>query len=312
MVAEGAVSRPRPLRIGLVGCGRWGRFVLRDLVTLGCHVPVVARSAESRRNAQAGGADLVVDSIEALPVVDGVVVAAPTRPRTAVITALLARQIPIFTEKPLAATVEEAEQLARAGVGRLFVMEKWRYHPGVMEMARINRSAEFGAVRGVRTARLSWGIDHPDVDAVWTLLPHDIAIVDEILDGIPQPQWAVGEILGGEPAALLGGLGQAPWAVVEVSAVSDVRKREVRLCCEQATVVLAEDDHLAIISAHQTGAPPTKERRNLATELPLMAELREFVGHVDGGPAPRVPASRGVEVVRAAAKLRELAGFDGA
>jgi Trk K+ transport system NAD-binding subunit len=34
--------------VGLVGCGRWGRHILRDLVALGCEVHVVARSEESR------------------------------------------------------------------------------------------------------------------------------------------------------------------------------------------------------------------------------------------------------------------------
>ena len=35
--------------VGLVGCGNWGRHILRDLVSLGCEVPVVARSPESVR-----------------------------------------------------------------------------------------------------------------------------------------------------------------------------------------------------------------------------------------------------------------------
>lgn len=53
--------------IGLVGCGHWGRHILRDLVTLGRRVTVVARSAESRKRASEGGAAAIVEGVEALP-----------------------------------------------------------------------------------------------------------------------------------------------------------------------------------------------------------------------------------------------------
>lgn len=57
--------------IGLVGCGRWGKFILRDLVTLGCNVVVVARSERSRVNAHECGAASIVRSLDELPAVAG-------------------------------------------------------------------------------------------------------------------------------------------------------------------------------------------------------------------------------------------------
>jgi predicted dehydrogenase len=298
--------------IGLVGCGRWGRNILRDLVVLGCEVSVVARSAESREAAESGGAARILGDVCELPTIDGVVVAAPTPQRPAILRALLARDIPLFTEKPLATSVSEAEDLATLSRGRLFVMEKWRYHPGIRALAAIARSGRFGPVTGVRTTRLGWGIDHPDVDAVWTLLPHDISVVDEILGAIPEPLWAIGESPNGEPAALVGRLGESPWAVVDVSAASRRHQREVRLCCADGTVVLddAQTDHLEVVCAQQPGAPPSTLSLHLdCDEMPLLAELREFVGHVGGGPEPRVSAGRSVAVVRAIVRLRHLAGF---
>ena len=35
------------MNIGLVGCGRWGRFILRDLLSLGVSVSVVARGDDA-------------------------------------------------------------------------------------------------------------------------------------------------------------------------------------------------------------------------------------------------------------------------
>ncbi len=296
--------------VGLVGCGNWGKHILRDLVALGCDVAVVARSPESRGNAEAGGAVLVCEAVEALPNVDAAVVATPTAVREPIIMELLGRGVPVFTEKPLAADVATAERLVAAADDRLFVMEKWRYHPGIMELAEIAQSGEFGPVLGLHARRVNWGIDHPDVDPVWTLIPHDLSIIDEILGYIPEPVWARGEILSGRPGSLIGALGDAPWVVIEVSATNSLRRREIRLMCRDATVILEDAaDHLVFIASHADLAPTTTQRP-VGSELPLFAELEAFIDHVRGADSSLlVPASRSVGNVRAAQRLRELAGF---
>ena len=43
------------LRIGLVGCGRWGRLILRDLLALGAEVQVTCRSEATMAAALSAG-----------------------------------------------------------------------------------------------------------------------------------------------------------------------------------------------------------------------------------------------------------------
>jgi predicted dehydrogenase len=304
---------PQPLRVALVGCGRWGRHVLRDLRTLGATVPVVARSAASRARAVEGGAAAVVEDVRALGEVDGVVVATPTETHAAVVDDLLGLGVPLFVEKPLTSDLAAAESiLARAGE-RVFVMHKWRYHPGIEALATLARTQELGEVHGVTCVRVGWGNPHMGVDAIWMLAPHDLSIVLEVLGRIPEPRSAVAAATGGRPTDLVAVLGDSPWATIEVSAAHPVRRREVRLVCQDGTAVLPDSFAETLLiyrgDPHIDLEPRSVEQRAISTELPLLRELRAFCEHLRGGPPPRSSAADGVAEVRALDALRTLAGL---
>lgn len=296
-------------RIGLVGCGRWGRHILRDLLALGCEVPVVARSEESRKRAREGGANAIVADIGSLAGVDGIVIATPTATHAAVIEEALELDVPVYVEKPLTADIASARRLADAAPERLFVMDKWRYHPGVRELARIARSEELGPVVGVHSRRVTLGHRYSDVDTVWIHAPHDLAVALELLGSVPEPRHAVAETVGGELAGLTALLGESPWMALEVSALAPGHRRELRLVCEGGVAQLDGGYAEAVVVGRAGGIDEESvEHRPIAGELPLLAELRAFVEHLGGGPPPLSSAADGVTVVERVAATIALAG----
>ena len=291
-------------RVGLIGCGRWGRHILRDLNSLGCEVPVVARSDASRERAREGDATEIVADIAALTDVDGIVVSTPTVTHAEVVEEALGHGVPVYVEKPLTADVESARRLAAAAPDRLFVMDKWRYHPGVAELARIARSEELGPVVGIYARRVALGSPHTDVNTVWIHAPHDLTIALAVLGEVPKPRMAVAELVDGEVNGLTAILGESPWMALEVSALAPGHRRELRLVCEQGVAQLdgGYAEHVVVARAGQIDEEGI-ERRPIEGDLPLLAELRAFVEHLRGGPPPLSPAADGVVIVEAVAEM---------
>jgi predicted dehydrogenase len=292
--------------VALVGRGRWGAYIFRDLVALGARVTVVSRTPET-----IGQEVAAVRSAAEVEGLDGIVVATPTSTHADILEDLLPLGVPIFVEKPLALDVERTRRLAAAAPDRLFVMDKWRYHPGVEELGAIARSGELGAVVGLRTTRIGWGNPHGDTDSVWILAPHDLAIALEVLGFLPEPRAAALERVGRKATGIVGLLGNDPWLALECSAASGTTRREVRLLCTGGVAILGESyaDHVLLLrGTPEPGEASEREERPVAAELPLLRELRAFLEHLAGGPPPKSSAAEGLLQVETIARLRELAG----
>jgi predicted dehydrogenase len=233
-----------------------------------------------------------------------------------VVESVLALEVPVFVEKPLTCDEQDAARIVDRAPNRVFVMDKWRYHPGVAALARIARSGELGAVQGLRTVRVQSAAVHTDVDCTWTLAPHDLSIALEVLGVVPTPVAAVGHVEAGWPSGLIGLLrdGEGPWLTVDIASNAPAHVRRIELHCTGGVATLGDgwDEHVTITEATaEDGATRTVRVVPAAGELPLAAELRAFVDHLAGGPPPRSSALEGLRAVETIAELRRLAGFAG-
>jgi predicted dehydrogenase len=278
--------------VGLVGCGRWGALIRRDLEALGAEVAVVDPAVD--------GASTDLDD---LPDVAGVIVATPATTHAEVVSRLLERQVPIFCEKPFTTDVGAARDLVARGGDRVHLMHVWRYHPGIEHLGRLARDGALGRVLGVRSTRVGGPSPRLDTDPVWTLVPHDLTVALEVLGHIPAPSAAVADVVDGRPLGLWALCGGRPWLVVETSTRHPEKRREVRVHGDVA--VLAADD-AGVVRVERAGGV---EEQPVPVEPPLRRELAAFLAHLQGGPPPKSDAAEGLAVVEAVQALRERAGL---
>jgi predicted dehydrogenase len=157
---------------------------------------------------------------------------------------------------------------------------------------------------GLRTIRVQPDNRHEE-DATWVLAPHDLAIALEVLGEMPRPKAAAG-VWDGERLVTLHALLESDrgWHVTEISERADRVERRVELHCEKGVAVLegAWDEQIVVY------APDGASKRVEAPgELPLLAELRAFLGYVTGGDPPKSTVAEGAAAVHAIVAMRSLA-----
>jgi predicted dehydrogenase len=197
----GAVRR-REVRVGIVGCGYWGSKHVRVLAaTAGVgEIALIERDQSlSRRMQRVFPAARSFRSLEAaLPHVDAVVIATP--PETHAECALMALREGkhVLVEKPLATSLTDAELLvgaARRANSITMVGHTFQFNPAVRELRRRLVSGELGRIYYIHSARLNLGLYRPDVNVVWDLAPHDVSILNYLLDSQPDAVIAWGDAL---------------------------------------------------------------------------------------------------------------------
>jgi predicted dehydrogenase len=293
--------------IGLIGCGTWGRLILRDLIACGAKVSVVAPSEKTRTLALDSGAASACAGIAELGRMEGFVVATPSITHAAIVDQLLPFGKPVFVEKPMATDLASAQRIAQAGKGRLFVMQKWRYHRGIEYIRARIAAGDLGAVRAIRLIRWGWGLPHPDVNSIWHLMPHDLAITLHWLGYVPPLR----SVALTTPLAFDSGLiahlgGQSHPAVsIEMSTVSPVHRRCFAAIGSKASMELGDSYAPEVVARH--GMPgdlrAREERVPIPQDMPLLAEIRAFLEHLRGGPPPMTDAAEDLAIVERLAEI---------
>lgn len=191
----------KAINIGVIGCGYWGPNLLRNFAENEgaqlrwiCDVDEDRLASMSRRYPMAQtttdyGA-LVSDST-----LDAVAVVTPVATHFAIARELLRAGKHVLLEKPLAATARETEELidlAEANGRNLMVDHTFIYTGAVRKMKELVSSGELGDLLYFDSIRINLGLFQRDINVLWDLAPHDLSIMDFLIDRQPHTISALG------------------------------------------------------------------------------------------------------------------------
>ncbi len=297
------------IRVAVVGAGDFGRNHVRVYSELpqAQLVGVVDSNAERAQRIASEYGTEVLPNIEALAGrVDAVSLAVPTAEHARIGSAILRQGIDVLVEKPMAASLAEADELiaeAQTYNRILQVGHLERFNPAVIAVEAIMRRPLFFEIHrlGIFSARSL------DIDVIFDVMIHDLDILLALVKEPVTDLKAVGIPVVSEKVDIAHArLEFAGGAVANVTAsrVSTERVRKMRFFQEQEYVSLDYTRQDALrISVKKPGPEPDFSFEKLATEPkePLRAELEAFLESVRTRGTPRVDGLAG----RSALELAE-------
>jgi predicted dehydrogenase len=189
-----------PLRIAVVGCGYWGMNYVRIFNELLEARLVAVCDERSERLLEVGwrfpGVHLTsrVEEVASHPDVDAVVVCTEATTHYDVTRRILSAGKHVLVEKPLTTTSAHAQELialAQSKSAVLMVGHTFVFNAGIQRVKEYVHMGQ-GRVYYLYARRTNLGPIRHDVNALWDLAPHDIAIFNYLLDGVPEWVSAVG------------------------------------------------------------------------------------------------------------------------
>jgi predicted dehydrogenase len=182
------------IRIGVVGYGYWGPNIVRNFhAATDARVTVVCdQRTESLKRAQQAfpGVDVTteVDKVLTSPDVDAVAIVTPVWTHFDLAKAALENGKHVFVEKPFTATTAQAQELVELGAKknlRIMVDHTFLFTGAVKKIRQLIEGEELGKLYYYDSTRVNLGLFQHDVNVIWDLAPHDLAIMDHLIRDQP-------------------------------------------------------------------------------------------------------------------------------
>lgn len=170
------------IRVAQVGCGYWGKNLVRNYAEIGALGAVVDAHPEtaSRMAAEFSVPALTFDQALADPALKGLSFATPAAEHASGAIAALQAGKHVFVEKPLALTVEEGRRMISAALAAdrvLMIGHLLQYHPIFATLRNMVSTGAIGDLHYIYSNRLSLGKFRTEEDVLWSFAPHDLSMI---------------------------------------------------------------------------------------------------------------------------------------
>ncbi|GAH47569.1 unnamed protein product, partial [marine sediment metagenome] len=182
------------IKIGLVGAGYWGKNLIRNIMeskeaalNIVCDIDKAKLTKVKKRYP---GVKITTNYLSLVndKSIDAVVISANVNSHHNLAKKAIKNRKHVFVEKPMADTVERAEELVElANKNKLTLMvgHTFLYSPPVIKIKEILQNNGIGKVYYISSSRVNLGIHQKDVSVIFDLAPHDFSILSYWLDEVP-------------------------------------------------------------------------------------------------------------------------------
>jgi predicted dehydrogenase len=190
------------INVGLIGYGYWGPVVARNFHGADdCRLAAICdKTLSSLERARKGfpGVRLTteVSEIVASPDIDVVAVITPVWTHFEFAKAALENGKHVFVEKPFTASAEQAEELIEIAERknlRIMVDHTFLFTGAVRKIRQLIDDDVLGKLYYYDSTRVNLGLFQHDVNVIWDLAPHDLSIMNYLIDGKPEAVTATGQ-----------------------------------------------------------------------------------------------------------------------
>ena len=288
----------KPLRIAVIGNGRWGKNIIKTLNTLPeCVVSYIATHDYTYL--------LRKDDI------DAVVIATPPNTHTKIALQFLAKKIPLFIEKPMTVTLKDARtlrEMSKKMGTSIFVGHIDLYNPAYIALQKAKNKV--GVIHTVMSEGASMGPFRNDVSVLFDWAPHNCAMLLDTIGEMPIAVQAFGASIlkpksnHYDTVSIKLTFPSGRVGFIFNSRLSPKKKRNLSIVGTKGTLVYNDvETEKAVVSLH----PITIKRSEAPSQppialpydnsSPLTEELSAFLKSVRTKKSPKTDARNGANVV---------------
>ncbi len=190
------------MNIAVIGIGYWGPNLVRNLVKNSSVNKVYCYDTDKQRLSSVCKEFITVitasnyEQILNDPAVDAVMLSTPVATHFDLAKQALEHGKHVFIEKPITASVGQAEELIDIAQERhlkLMVDHIFVYNGAVRKIKEIIDSGEIGEIMYFDAVRINLGLFQHDVNVIWDLATHDLSIMDYLYCKKPKAVSAIGK-----------------------------------------------------------------------------------------------------------------------
>jgi predicted dehydrogenase len=314
------------IQVAVIGFGYWGPNVVRNFCAQeGFRVVAICdQNTQALKRAKdiCPGAQLTTDAADVLssPKIDAVAIVTPVWTHYSLAKAALENGKHVFVEKPFTSCSADAAELIEIAERKnliIMVDHTFLFTGAVKKIRELIDGKVLGDLYYYDSLRVNLGLFQHDVNVIWDLAPHDLSIMDYLIDSSPEEIVATGEVHvnGHEDVAFITVyFPQKVIAHINVNWLSPVKVRTTLIGGEKKMVVWNDLDADEKIKVYDKGVQISgaEDVRKLLVSYrsgdmwaprvdqneALDAELRYFHECISRGKRPFNDGSAGWRVVR--------------